>query len=58
MIVFEIMSTNKHTKPKARIVQGNPTLGNNFCTISGIIIPPVALPDAHIPSARLLRFWK
>jgi hypothetical protein len=56
MIVFEIMSKNMHTKPIARIVQGNPTLGNSFCTISGMIIPPVALPDATIPSTRLLRF--
>jgi len=39
---------------KLRIVHGNPIFGRSCCTIAGKIMPPVALPAAAIPMAKLL----
>jgi hypothetical protein len=57
----QILHTTKHAScinANALIVHGNPTFGNSCCTIAGYTMPPVALPAAANPIARLLFLLK
>ena len=56
--ILQIVKHANWIKPNALIVHGNPTLGSSCCTMAGKTIPPVALPAAAIPIARLLFLLK
>jgi hypothetical protein len=57
LCLAKMMQVSKHascTKPSALSVQPNPTFGRSCWTIAGKTSPPVALPHATMPMAKLL----
>lgn len=48
----------KHRKPMARVAHGNPIFCWSWLNMMGYTTPPILLPDAAIPLARPLLFWK
>lgn len=53
---FTDPKVTKVINPTVLIVHANPTCGSRVFTTTGITIPPVADPDAAIPSAKLFFF--
>jgi hypothetical protein len=54
MKILTIINVPATMKPTALIVHEKPMRGRICCTVAGKTTPPVAVPDATIPIAKLL----
>lgn len=58
IVTCEMQMVPRQRKPTARVAQGNPTLCCSWLNMMGYTTPPILLPEAAIPLARPLFFWK